>query len=112
MTALPHDITDLFLAPVVLAIDARIRELAALDPAELTEHVALVSDTADWTRELREAALLDTVRHGIECHHWNLSWAPRGIQMTHESHELVLGIPTTFTDYLAGADARAGDSVV
>jgi hypothetical protein len=108
VTALPHDITDLYLAPVVLAVDARIKELGELGMAELAEQVALASDTADWTRDLREGALLDTVRIGIDCHHWDLSWDARGIRLTHESHELVLGIPASFIDYLAGASTRTG----
>jgi hypothetical protein len=110
MVAMPHDISDLYLAPVVLALNDRIKELSTLSMSELAEHVALVSDTADWTRELREAALLDAVQHGIECHHWELSWDDRGIRMTHDDHELVLGVPATFTQYLAGATVQAGRS--
>ena len=44
MATRPHDIPDLFLAPVVLAIDAKIEELARLDARQLAYEVALESD--------------------------------------------------------------------
>jgi hypothetical protein len=104
MLNLPHDVTDLYLAPVVLALDARVQELARLDLAELTTEVAVVANTAGWTEHMREAGLLATVRNGVECHDWTLSWDPRGLRVGHASHELVLGVPATFRAYLAGAE--------
>lgn len=102
MAAMPHDIPDLYLAPVLLAIDARIAELGALDVEELATQVALVSDKADWTRDLRESGLLEAVRHLIDCHSWELSWDPRGIRMSHDEHHIVLGVPATFVEFLSG----------
>jgi hypothetical protein len=102
MAVLPHDIADLHLAPVVLALDASIEELGKLDLSELHRHVALVSDRPDWTQELREEALLVAVRHTIECHDWTLTWHPRGIRVSHDKHHLVLGLPANFTDFLSG----------
>jgi hypothetical protein len=93
----------LYLAPVVLALEARIEELGLLDPEKLALHVALVSDQADFTRDMRESALLKAVGHRIDCHNWELSWDPRGIRLTHGIHGLVLGVPPTFVDFLAGA---------
>jgi len=103
MPTLPHDVPDLYLAPVVLALETRIEELAQLDVDALSTEVAVVSNTAGWTRELREAGLLQAVRYLIDCHGWTLSWDPRGLRLTHGRHEVVLGVPATFTDYLAGA---------
>ena len=54
MATRPHDISDLYLAPVVLAVDARIEELGQLDKDRLTYEVALESDSPDFTRHLRE----------------------------------------------------------
>lgn len=108
MSALPHDVTDLYLAPVVLAIDGRIQRLGELSVEELSRQVALDSDKADWTRDLREAGLLATVTHLTECHGWELTWDPRGIRMAHGSHQIVLGVPATFVQFLAGARAGAG----
>src|SRR5215469_3899977 len=101
----PHDMTDLYLAPVLLAVDARIEELGTFDKAQLVYEVALDSDRPDYTREMRETGLITAVTHLIDVHHWALSWDPRGLRMTHGEHSFVLGIPTVFRDYLAGDQA-------
>jgi hypothetical protein len=74
---------------------------------ELDKQVALISDKADWTRDLRESGLLETVRHLIDCHHWELSWDPRGLRLSHGDHQFVLGVPPTFSEFLSGAIAGA-----
>jgi hypothetical protein len=106
MPALPHDAKDLRLAPVVLALDARIDELARLKLAELHLHVALVGDRPDWNREFRAEGLLAAVRRGLDCHDWELSWHSRGIRVSRGGHQLVLGVPASFTDYLAARHRR------
>jgi hypothetical protein len=63
MVTRPHDVTDLYLAPVVLAVDARIEELGRLDKERLAYEVALESDTPDVIRRLREEALIRTITH-------------------------------------------------
>lgn len=103
MTDRPHDITDLYLAPVVLGLDARINELAALSAADLARQVALESDEADWTAEMRGDALLRTVAHLVDLHGWALAWNARGIQMSHDRHSLVLGVPASFHHYIDAA---------
>ena len=50
----PHDVTDLYLAPVLLAVDARIGELGKLDKDGLVYEVGLESDSPDFTRHMRE----------------------------------------------------------
>jgi hypothetical protein len=102
MTRHPRDVADLYLAPVVLALDARLDELGALDPDELAERIALAGDTPDWTRELRETGLLRTVGQMIELHGWTLSWHARGVRVAHECSAVVLGVPPVFADYLEG----------
>jgi hypothetical protein len=97
----PHDVTDLYLAPVLLAIDARIEKLGKLDKDELAYEVALESDLRDNTRQRRQEALITTVTHLVDTHHWQFSWDRRGLRMTHHEHTLVLGIPAVFLDYLA-----------
>jgi hypothetical protein len=96
----PRDVTDLYLAPVLLAVDARIEELGKLDKDRLAYEVALESDSPDITRHMREEALIRTITHLIDTHHWEFSWDPRGLRMTHHAHTLVLGIPAVFLDYL------------
>jgi hypothetical protein len=103
MAARPHDVTDLYLAPMVLAVDGRIEELGHLDKDGLAYEVALESDARDYTRSIRGAALIRTVTHPIETHGWKLSWDPRGLRLTHDAHTLVLGVPAVFLEYLEDA---------
>lgn len=103
MATRPHDLPDLFLAPVVLAIDAKIEELARLDARQLAYEVALESDTPDFTPKMREDALIRTLEHLIDTHQWTLRWDPRGLRLIHDAHTLVLGVPATFGEYVRGA---------
>ena len=100
MAGRPHDLSDLYLAPVVLAVDARIEELGKLDKDGLTYETELEADSAEITRQMREEALIRTITHLTETHHWEFSWDPRGLRMTHHAHTLVLGIPAVFLDFL------------
>jgi len=96
----PHDITDLYLAPVLLAVDARIEELGKLDRDGLAYETELEADSPGITRQMREEALIRTITHLTETHHWEFSWDLRGLRMTHDAHTFVLGIPAVFLDYL------------
>ena len=100
MATRPHDITDLYLAPVLLAVDARIAELGRLDRNGLAYEVALESDSPDFTRAMREEALIKTITHTIDQHAWEFSWDERGLRLAHDTHTFVLGIPAVFRDYL------------
>ena len=100
MTTRPHDMPDLYLAPVALAVDARIEELGRLDKDGLAYEVALESDEPDFTRSMREEALIRTVTHLIDRHEWEFRWDPRGLRLTHDAHTFVLGIPAVFLEYL------------
>ena len=100
MATRPHDITDLYLAPVLLAVDARIEELGHLGKDGLAYEVALESDSPDRTRRMREEALIRTVTYLIDCHDWEFSWNSRGLRLTHDAHTFVLGIPAVFLEYL------------
>lgn len=104
MTQTPHDFSDLYLAPVVLMLDARLEELGKLDAEQLAYQVALASDRPDFTQRMREDALIAAVQHLIQMHHWALSWDSRGLRLSHHEHTLVLGVPATFRGYLDGAD--------
>ena len=103
MTPKPHDLSDLYLAPVVLGVDARIEELGHLDKDALVYEVALESDKPDYSRALREEALIRTVTHLIDCHGWEFRWDPRGLRLTHNAHTFVLGIPAGLVEYLEGS---------
>ena len=103
MAPRPHDVTDLYLSPVVLAVDARIEELGYLSKDQLNYEVALESDSPDFTRRMREEALIRTLTHLIDRHGWEFSWDPRGLRLSHDAHALVLGIPAVFVEYLEGS---------
>ncbi|MCU1589750.1 MAG: hypothetical protein JWP11_1006 [Frankiales bacterium] len=97
----PHDLTDLHLAPVLLALDARLAELGALDVAELGQRVALDSDRPDRTAKQRAEGLLATVEHLLDAHHWDLCWDVRGLRIAHGLNSVVLGVPPVFAEFLA-----------
>ena len=102
MATRPHDTADLYLAPVMLAVDARIEELGRLDMGGLAYEVALESDSPGVTRHMREEALIRTITHMIDRHHWEFSWDSRGLRLTHDGHTFVLGVPAVFLEYLTG----------
>ena len=107
MTMLPHDRQDLYLAPVVLSLDARIAELGRLEGKELVTAIALESDCPDWTRALREEAVLRAVGHLTELHGWELQWDERGIRVAHGDHEIVLGVSASLIGYVNGLVTNA-----
>ncbi len=100
MVTRPHDVTDLYLSPVVLAVDARIEELGQLDKDQLAHKVAFQSDSRDHVRGVSEEALIGTVTYLIDTHGWEFSWDLRGLRLTHDARTLVLGIPAVFLQYL------------
>lgn len=102
MIALPHDTSDLLLAPVLLAIDSNVNRLARLTLEELAIEVALVSNVPDRTRAERELGLIRTVCQGVECHGWDFSWDARGLRLSHNDRHIVLGVPQQFAGYLHG----------
>lgn len=110
MSVLPHDIADLYFAPVALAIDARIAELGSLEPAELQRSVAIAGDRTDWTAEFREEALLIAIRQVVNTHGWTLGWEPRGVRLTHGRRSVVLGVPQRLRDFVAGSGASMADA--
>lgn len=100
MANLPHDATDLRLAPLLLALEDRIAELGVLDVEELGHRVALDSDRAGRTPQMRRSTLLQSITRDIDCHGWELTWDPRGLRVSHAQHSVVLGVPAVFADYV------------
>lgn len=111
MATRPHDLPDLYLAPVVLAVDAKIEELGRLDSGQLAYEVALESDAPDYTRQMRADGLIRTIEHLIDTHHWTLALDPRGLRLTHEAHTVVLGLPPTLREYVDGGRTSEVNSV-
>lgn len=102
MRNLPHDVSDLYLAPVVLAIDAKLDALATLEPRALAQRIAIESNAPAWSREDREKGLLVAIQHLIDCRGWTVTWDQRGLRLSHAEHTVVLGLPASFAEYLSG----------
>jgi hypothetical protein len=98
----PHDYTDLFLAPVALAVDQRLEEFAALDPEALQHRVALESNQPTRLAVNRGHAVVASVTYLLDLHGWTARWDDRGIRLGHENHGLVLGVPPNVAAYVAG----------
>ena len=96
----PHDVPDLYLAPLLLALDDRLNELALLDCSELSTRVAIDSDRPDRTPEMRRSGLMRSLERFIDCHGWELSWHERGVCVARDAHSVVLGTPRVFQSYL------------
>ena len=100
MTARPHDIADLYLAPVALGMDHRLDELADLSADDVRYRVALATDRDPRTATQREEALLAALTGGLDLHGWEVSRHPRGLLISHDTYSLVLGIPANLVSYL------------
>lgn len=100
MTTRPHDLSDLYLAPVVLELDHRLDELEGLSHDEIERRVALATDRQARDRTDRADLVLRSLTHLLDAHHWTVNWAPRGLQVSHDDHQLVLGIPDSLRTYL------------
>lgn len=102
MAARPHDVTDLYLAPVALGLDHRLEELADLSDEEVQYRVILGSDREPRNAAEREEALVEALTRGLELHGWHVSRNPRGIMVAHDTYGLVLGLPANLLSYLNG----------
>jgi hypothetical protein len=102
MMTIPHDVTDLALAPVVLALDERLEDLGRLDLHGLGQRIALDTNGLDSTRDMREHGLILAVQRQIDLHGWKLTWEPRGFALTHGPHRVVLGASPAMHAYVGG----------
>lgn len=102
MIVLPHDTSDLMLAPMLLDLEANIERLSTMPLPDLVLEVALLSNIPDWSRANREEGLTRTVCSPVDCRDWEFSWVPRGLCVAHRDRRVVLGVPTQFADYIDG----------
>jgi len=100
MTTRPHDIADLYLAPLALHLDASLERLSGKSPEELDLEVAMVTNREPKGAADRREALLDTVTHLVDMQGWTASWHVRGLHLAHDEHSMVLGIPASLRTYL------------
>jgi hypothetical protein len=97
---MPHDVTDLYLSPVALAVDERLAELGTLSDQELTFRLALETNSEPRSRAAAESAVLADAAYLVDTHGWDIEWDPRGVRLTHDGHTLVLGVPANVRAYV------------
>ena len=96
----PRDVTDLFLAPVALQVDARLEEFATLDRDELHKRVVLESNNETWERTRRARDVVESVTYLLDLHGWTAAWDDRGVRMSHAHHTIVRGVPSNVRAYV------------
>lgn len=101
MAERPHDMTDLYLAPVLLEIEGCLEDLGALSADDLRYQVVLETDVEPRDSAERQRAVLGTVRHRVELHGWALSLHERGLAVSHDDRTIVLGLPANLREYVA-----------
>jgi hypothetical protein len=96
----PHDLTDLFLAPVALQVDQRLEEFSKLDRDALHKRVVLEANNETWEKPRRARDVVESVTYLLDLHGWEATWDDRGIRLSHDNHTLVLGVPRNLTAYV------------
>jgi hypothetical protein len=100
VTSRPHDVTDLYLAPVAITLDARLNELAAMTIDQLDGLVELRTTQRPASSDERRDAMLKTITHAVDTRGWDASWHERGLAISHAQHTVVLGVPANVKSYL------------
>ncbi|MCW2817046.1 MAG: hypothetical protein JWN84_4501 [Nocardioides sp.] len=100
MDTKPHDVTDLYLAPIALELDRRLERLSGRTPHEIGVEVVVSTDREPRDAEERADLLLASLTHLLPMHGWDAGWTPRGVRLEHRGHALVLGVPPSVSLYL------------
>lgn len=100
MATLPHDLTDLALAPVALHLDSQLASYAALDADEIHQRVSLEVDADPPFAPARRECVLDALTRHTELHGWEASWTTRGLRLHNGAHSVTLGVPPSLASYL------------
>ncbi|MEQ6900348.1 hypothetical protein [Nocardioides sp. YIM 152588] len=108
MAARPRDIPDLYLAPVALDLDERLAQFEGRTDDEISHDLVLATNREPRGTGERAELALEAVTHLVDTHGWEVGWCPRGLRMSHDENELVLGVPESLRRYLADPAADAG----
>lgn len=100
MTTLPHDVTDLYLAPVALELDRRLDALTGMSLDQVVLWIAVETDREAMSPDERPVLALRALEHLLDTHGWDLRLDHRGLRLLHNGHSLVLGIPDSLRAYL------------
>jgi len=111
MATLPHDVVDLYLAPVAITLDGQLEDLSHMTVHELDVHVGVRTDHDPLDVAGRRAGLLKAFTHVTDMHGWTLAWGDRGLLISHAEHRLTLGLPQNLRNYLdVGAGGREDEA--
>ncbi len=97
----PHDISDLLLAPLALRLDQELEAVSGLTAEELHLRVCLTTDRDPRTTEQRRRLLLEMLERYVDTHAWRLSWGARGLVLSHDHRQIVLGVPDNVRRFVA-----------
>ncbi len=100
MIQIPHDATDILLAPVALDLDQQLAQLGLLDQAEIHYLVALTTDREPNTLDRRRELLMSSLLRDVDSHGWDIAWHERGLKLAHGDRHLVLGIPQSVRTFV------------
>lgn len=100
MATLPHDLTDLALAPLVLQLDRQLASYSALSTEEIHRHVGLEAGGPPTHAQERRDHVLGALTSHVDTRGWALTWTTRGLRLHHDARSVTLGIPPSLTDYL------------
>lgn len=109
--ARPHNLTDLYLAPVVLSIDAELELLRGKSEEDLPMYIALATNQEPRSISERRRYLLEALTRFQDMHGWAATWHPRGLRLSNADHHLVLGVPLNVHTYLALSEASPDGTV-
>lgn len=100
MPQLPHDLADLALAPLVLAVEDQLESWSGLDEAEMGLRIALETNREPRTADERRAAVLQALFRFVDPRGWQGSWSARGLRLQHELRVVTLGVPPNLRAWL------------
>ena len=100
MALMPHDTTDLALAPVVLQLDLEIQKFSGLTQEEVLTRVAAETDSQPSDFHGRRDAVLRALTHFVDLHGWSAHINDRGLRLSHGQNCVTLGLPRSIRTYL------------
>ncbi len=103
MIKVPHDTTDVLLAPVALDLDQQLEQLGALDQQEIHYLVALTTDREPHSLERRRELLMTALLRDVDTHGWDIAWHERGLELAHGDRHVVLGVPQSVRTFVGQA---------
>ena len=77
----PYDRVDLYLAPVVLRLDAWLQEWSDASERDIAVRIAFTTNEEPRDVSGRKQALVHAAGHDVELHGWVVDFVDRGLRM-------------------------------